>query len=162
MAKETKSIITLEDCKNRALSSIKLKIRPYLISLAMAVILFIPFYGLVGIAFGEHWALGAFTLFSVFIPHILLISVIAYYVGIYKRVQRGEISVVVDKVVRFGEEFRRYRRFANVIYFRDYGKYVQEESLSLTSHGDEFYVVILNGKRKRIYAAYNMKIYEYK
>ena len=168
MAKETKNIITREECKNEVLKSVKHDIYLYLLLLVAALVMFVPFIPLIGNAAESHWSLGVLTFFSMFFLHIVLLGILIYHIKLMNDVKRHGVTIVVDKAVRLNEEMvyrfpAKYRRLANVIYFRDHDRHVYTGSLfELCSHGDEFYLVILKKKKEKVIKAYNTKFYELK
>lgn len=168
MAKETKNIITREECKNEVLKSVKQDIYLYLVLLGAALVIFLPFAPLIGKAAESYWALGLLTFFGIYSVHIIFFGFLLYYVKIMLDVKRHGVTVVIDKAVRLNEEMvykfpNRYRRLANVIYFRDHDRHIYTGSLfELCSHGDEFYLVILKTKKEKVINAYNTKFYELK
>ena len=168
MAKETKNIITREECKNEVLKSVKHDIYLYLLLLVAALVMFVPFIPLIGKAAETHWALGVLTFFSIFFVHIALLIFLLYHVKIMIDIKRNGVTVVIDKAVRLNEEMvykfpARYHRLANVIYFRDHDRHIYTGTLfELCSHGDEFYLVILKKKKEKVIKAYNTKFYELK
>ena len=168
MAKETKNIITREECKNEVIKSIKQDICLYSVILGAAILLFLPFIFLIGKAAETHWALGVLTFFSMFFVHIALLIFLLYHVKIMIDIKRHGVTVVIDKAVRLNEEMvykfpARYRRLENVIYFRDHDRHIYTGTLfELCSQGDEFYLVILKKKKEKVIKAYNTKFYELK
>ena len=168
MAKETKNIITRQECQNEVIKSIKGDICLYSIILGVAILLFLPFTPLIGKTAATHWALGLLMFFSMFFLHIVLLGILIYHIKLMNDVKRHGVTIVVDKAVRLGEEMvykfpARYRRLANVIYFRDHDKHIYTGTLfELCSHGDEFYLVILKKKKEKVIKAYNTKFYELK
>lgn len=168
MAKETKNIITREECKNEVIKSVKGDICLYSVILGVAILLFLPFTPLIGKTAATHWVLGLLTFFFLFYLHIVLLGILIYHIKVMNDVKRHGVTIVVDKAVRLGEELvykfpNRYRRFENVIYFRDHDKHIYTGTLfELCSHGDEFYLVILKKKKEKVIKAYNTKFYELK
>ena len=168
MAKETKNIITREECKNEVLKSVKHDIYLYLLLLVAALVMFVPFIPLIGNAAESHWSLGVLTFFSMFFLHIVLLGILIYHIKLMNDVKRHGVTIVVDKAVRLNEEMvyrfpAKYRRLANVIYFRDHDRHIYTGTLfELCSHGDEFYLVILKKKKEKVIKAYNTKFYELK
>lgn len=166
MAKETKNILTREECKNEVIKSIKGDICLYSVILGAAILLFLPFTSLIGKAAETHWALGLLMFFSTFFLHIVLLGILIYHIKVMNDVKRHGVTIVVDKAVRLGEEMvykfpNKHHRLANVIYFRDHDKHIYTGTLfELCSHGDEFYLVVLKKKKEKIFKAYNTKFYE--
>ena len=156
MAKETKNILTREECKNEIIKSIKGDICLYSVILGVAILLFLPFTPLIGKTAATHWVLGLLMFFFLFFLHIVLLGILIYYIKVMNDVKRHGVTIVVDKAVRLGEEMvykfpNKHHRLANVIYFRDHDKHIYTGSLfELCSHGDEFYLVILKTNKKRI------------
>ena len=165
MAKQTKNIITRDGCKDEALKSIKKDITLYAILLVFSLLLYIPFFVIVGASFelGIFW--GILMLLSCFCIHIVFICIIVYNLRLMQALKRDGVTIVIDRAVRLCEEADRMpnRRFAtvNVIYFRDHDRHVYNGSLfELFSHGDEFYLVVIKKKKEKVISAYNTKFYE--
>ena len=166
MAKETKNILTREECKNEVIKSIKGDICLYSVILGVAILLFLPFTPLIGKTAATHWALGLLMFFSMFFLHIVLLGILIYNIKVINDVKRHGVTIVVDKAVRLGEEMvykfpARYRRLANVIYFRDHDKHIYTGTLfELCSHGDEFYLVLSEPSKGIVINVYNTKFFE--
>ena len=167
MAKQTKNIITHEECKHEALKSIKGEIVIYAILLAFSLLLYIPFFILVGASFelGVFW--GILMLLCCFCVQIVFICFILYNVRLMQAIKRDGVTVVIDRAVRFSEEADRMpnRRFATVkvIYFRDHDRQIYRGSLfELFENGDEFYLVVIKKRKEKVVAIYNTKLYELK
>ena len=80
-------------------------------------------------------------------------------------ISRGGYSIVKDTVFSLsrGEFQKNARHPVNAIYFSKYGRYVESGvEFDITSVGDEFYLVILEGKKEDIAYAFHTKMYEYK
>ena len=107
MAKQTKNIITRDGCKDEALKSIKGEIVIYAILLAFSLMLYIPFFILVGASFelGIFW--GILMLVCCFCVHIVFICFILYNVRLMQAIKRDGVTVVIDRAVRFSEEADR-------------------------------------------------------
>ena len=167
MAKQTKNIITREGCKDEALKSIKSEIITYSIILAFSLLLYIPFFVIVGASFelGIFW--GILMLLCCFCVHIVFICLIFYNVRLMQTIKREGVTVVIDRAVRFSEEADRMpnRRFATVkvIYFRDHDRQIYRGSLfELFENGDEFYLVVIKKRKEKVVAIYSTKLYELK
>ena len=116
MVKQTKNIITHEECKHEALKSVKSEIITYSILLAFSLLLYIPFFILVGASFELGVFLGISMLVCCFFVHIVFICCILYNVRLMQAIKRDGVTVVIDRAVRFSEEADRMpnRRLATV------------------------------------------------
>lgn len=167
MAKETKNIITREECKREVMKSVKFDVYLYSGIFTAAVLMFLPFIPLIGKAAKVHWLWGIVMFFALFAIHIVLLGFIIYHVKIMRSVKRNGVNVVIDKAARLSEEmvysFPRRYRIAPVIYFRDHGRQIYTGPLfELFSQGDEFYLVILKARKTKVVAIYNTRFYELK
>ena len=80
-------------------------------------------------------------------------------------ISHGGYSIVKDTVFSLsrGEFQKNARHPVNAIYFSKHGRYVESGvEFDITSVGDEFYLVILEGKKAEIAYAFHTKMYEYK
>ena len=106
----------------------------------------------------------ALVLLFVALPSVPLIP---YFVS-HKRIRKiknGEFSVKVDRVTYMTEKYKyrgKHTYLARIFEFRDCGE-VEVDSIkySYTSHGDEFYLVFIDGENKPA-LAYACKIHDYK
>lgn len=168
MAKQTKNVITREECKNDVLNSVKKDLYHYLILLAFVTIIWFPAYAVISLAFKSHWALGIVTILPCLCAHIYFICVVIGKINLIRIVKNGGIDIAIDKAVRLtSEPVRiagfRYKVICGVVYFRDNDRFVNHDSLfDLFNEGDEFYVVFIKTKKPKLVRAYNTRFYELK
>lgn len=108
------------------------------------------------------WGLSIPLIVSSFVVLFLYAWHLAKSISALVLISRGEFSIMKDIVSRkVAGEAERYRQLAvNALYFSVYGRYVCKMTyFDLASEGDEFYVVILNNKKKKIVACYPTSLY---
>ncbi len=165
MPSETKTVLTREFCKKQLLAQGDSSGVGFLTVLFLPAFLLPLFLGLAALQVSK--ALGIF---------LLAIAAVMLYLGIYtvssilrakkrrrRLVEEGRFSIVTDEVaytVKNELTPPRYRVGQNVIYFKNYGRYVPTKMIfDFTAAGDTFYLVIVEGARPEIALAYHAKIY---
>ncbi len=168
MAKETKNILTRETCKKELVKWAKGEIIPDVILLPIILLIFIPLF-LLSIYTAKYILVLGIVLASVctVAPIIFVCRIICDIIKI-RLVKQGSFSIVKDTVCRIskGEIPKKYsegRRTVDVIYFTKHGRCTSLATpFDLSSVGDEFYLVILHGKKDQIVFAYHSMMYECK
>ena len=167
MTKQTKNIITFEDCKKNLLADAKSNLMQIALIFGVSLLLFTP----AAIAIIFHidklgfWSVLLLLLCSV--PSCL-IPFIVIDLKTLRLIQSNKFSVVKDTIVRLSKDelARNYRegiRLTNAIYFREHGRSTATNyNFDFLAVGDECYVVVLHSKRKKVCLVYQTSIYEYK
>ena len=173
MAKLTQENITRESVKESLLVALggDKKISLYL-GVATTVLMF-PFIALIiDIMISEitSWSSALEIIFSAF-TLLTMVALPCIFFGNYflshrriAKIKKGMFSVKTDKVTYMTERMKRVgrnSRLIEVFEFRDCGEVeVDHTTYSYTSHGDEFYLVFIDGENKPT-LTYACKIYDY-
>ena len=112
--------------------------------------------------------LGVFLL-TAFLPVWALLDELIILI----KINKGKFSIVEDEVANKSEGevsdlfVRRFSfmtmssRFENALYFAHYGRYLPKKTVfSMTDQWDTFYLVVLDGRKPRILAAYHSDMYD--
>lgn len=161
MENARKNIISLEKCKKDLKHSAKGDLFFDTVILAGLLIVFIPLFFL-GIYLAKSIFVLGFLL-SVFgtVPPAFYIYYVIRDIGVIRLIDRGGFSVVKDTVWNLVKDEPLGRSTADAIYFNDNGKFFPGQTVfDLTSVGDEFYLVILHTKKKKISFAFHTMMYE--
>ena len=160
-----KTLLSRQECQQEALRKAKGTVLIRSAWLVIATILLAP---MISAGFGVLAPLWGLSIPLIVLSFVLLF-LFAWYlakgvIGLIS-ISRGEFSIMKDIVSRkVAGEAERYRRLpVNVLYFSVYGRYVCKKTyFDLASEGNEFYVVILNNKKKTIVACYPVSLYDCK
>lgn len=168
MISDTKDIITRESCKKVVKTLAISDLYSDAISFVILLLIFVPLI-LISIYIGKHiLILGIAFIILCSVPLLIGIYKIILGITVIRLVGKNGFSIVKDTVCGLskGEMPKRYaegRGSVDVIYFLNFGRYVASPStFGLCSVGDEFYLVILHTKNKKIISAFHSMIYDYK
>ena len=157
-----KNTLSRRECQQEALREAKGAVLVRSAWLAIAAILLTPIIVACFGVLAPLWGLSIPLIVLSFVLLCLYIWHLSKSISTLVLVSRGEFSIMKDIVSRkVAGEAERYRRTAvNALYFSVYGRYVCKRTyFDLASEGDEFYVVVLNNKKKKIVACYPTALY---
>ena len=162
----TKSIITHAGCKKDLLNIVKANMLQDTVLLGIMLLIFVPLM-LLSISLINHiLPLGIVLALMCAIPPALFVYRIVLDVMTVKAVERDGFSIVKDSVCRLskGEIPKKYaegRSPVDVIFFTRYGRYTASKiAFDMSCIGDEFYLVLLHGKKEKIILAFHSAMYE--
>ena len=161
--KESKSIISLENCKKGLLFNARAVVLINAILLAVLAPICIPFL-FFGISISKHIVLLA-VIFAVTlsVPPMVFVVKLAMSIIELCRLKNIDLVIVKDEVCRISRGEREGRGTVDVLYFARYGRAAPSSAqLALTELGDEYYLVITEGEKPKIVACYHTKMYEIK
>ena len=167
MAKETKNLLTREACKKDLKKPIKTAMLINLAILPVALFAFVVFL-FASLSLMEQALI--FGILMVAVCAVMLASMLFIYFSplwLFHLINKGEYSIVTDKVFRIakGERVRRRRHTieVNALYFSKYGRYVPSSFVfNMADVDDEFFLVIMHTKKKPISLAYHTSMYDCK
>lgn len=96
---------------------------------------------------------------------LFYIFLLVYYLFQYRRDKHGLFLFVKDTLIGIAEYDRLVRRgrsyrCESAFYFAEHGRVVVgREDIRLSSHGDEFFLVLRADRKKRVLSYFNMKYY---
>ena len=169
MDKETKNSITRESCQKSLFDLLKLDLILYSVLFAIMLLLFIPIIIAILSAFPPGLLLVAGVIISLLFllaPGLLLRQLLKTSAKM-RLLKRGKFSIVRDTVYRLAQENPRNhsegRSLVHVIYFTTHGRCTcSEMDFVLACAGDEFYLMVLHGKKDEVVNLFSAKRYEYK
>ena len=168
MIKETKNILTRESCQKELIRWAKGEMLPDVVLLVVMLLIFVPlFVACISLA-KNILVLGIILALICTAAPVVFVYRIVCAIMKLRLVKQGAFSIVRDTVSRIsrGEVPKNYsegRRTVDVVYFTKYGRYTSLRTpFDLSSAGDEFYLVILHGKKDQIVFAYHSIMYECK
>ena len=168
MIKETKKILTRESCQKELIRWAKGEMLPDVVLLVVMLLIFVPlFVACISLA-KNILVLGIILALICTAAPVVFVYRIVCAIMKLRLVKQGAFSIVRDTVSRIsrGEVPKNYsegRRTVDVVYFTKYGRYTSLRTpFDLSSAGDEFYLVILHGKKDQIVFAYHSIMYECK
>lgn len=166
MIKETKNILTRESCQKELIRWAKGEMLPDVVLLVVMLLIFVPlFVACISLA-KNILVLGIILALICTAAPVVFVYRIVCAIMRLRLVKQGAFSIVRDTVSRIsrGEVPKNYsegRRTVDVVYFTKYGRYTSLRTpFDLSSAGDEFYLVILHGKKDQIVFAYHSMMYE--
>ena len=165
MMNETKETITREECEALLTHREKFRLRINVILTVFMAVLCAPIIGAALVMTKDIPILGFALALILCAPTLLFIIKIILNVKALRLISRGGYSIVKDTVFSLsrGEFQKNAKHPVNAIYFSKYGRYVEAGvEFNITSVGDEFYLVILEGKKSEIAYAFHAKMFEYK
>ena len=167
MEKQTKNIITREMCQQRLISSAKEDlITSSILFILVTLIAVLPLVAFFGIFIMKYSIVAGIIAIIIFlIPSAVLICTPLRAIISLRLYMNGGFSIVKDTVHHKakGEHQRYIRGGVDVIYFSNYGRFIASGlNFTISSIGDEFFLVIIDNKKKSIAMAFNAKMYEYK
>ena len=152
-----KNIISRESCKKDLLHLVKADMLSQLILLGVVSVIFVPLM-LIGIYLLKYIiVLGIATILVCALPIAYFIYRFIKNVIAFQMVKNDGFSIVKDTVCRLSRgEPDGKDHTADVIYFTNHGRFISGRSVfDLTSLSDEFYLVVLNDKKREIKFAYH-------
>ena len=161
--KESKSTISLENCKKGLLFNARRGVLLNAVSLAVLAPICIPFI-FFGISISKHIVLLA-VIFAVIlsVPPVVFAVRLAMSIIDLCRLKNIDLVIVKDEVCRISRGEAEGRGTVDVLYFARYGRAAPSSAqLALTELGDEYYLVITEGEKPKIVACYHTKMYEIK
>ena len=168
MSKETKNLITRESCKRDLTRSAKAGLLQDLVLLGVILLIFVPLIIISIYVAGHILILGlVFALLCAVAPIVFACRAVSD-IMLIRLIERDGFSVVKDTVSRLskGEAPQKYsegKRELDVIYFTEHGRYIPSGvAFDISSVGDEFYLVVLHTREKRVALAFHSDIYECK
>ena len=165
MMNETKETITREECDALLTHREKFRLRINVILTVFMAVLCAPIIG-AALSTTKSTPVLGFAVTVIFcVPTLVFIIRIILNVKALRLISRGGYSIVKDTVFSLsrGEFQKNAKHPVNAIYFSKYGRYVESGvEFNITSVGDEFYLVILEGKKAEIAYAFHAKMFEYK
>lgn len=159
----TKNIITREACKKDLRHMAKAALLQDAVLLGVMLLIFVPLI-LLSISVVNHiLPLGLVLILMCAFPPALFIYRIVLDAITIKAVNRGGFSIVKDTVCRLSKGELEARHTVDVIYFTRYGRYIASGmTFDMSCVWDEFYLVILHGKKEKIVSAFHSAMYECK
>ena len=158
----TKNIITRESCKQEILHICRADVRYNIVLLLAFAPLYIPFILVCAFFLKENLLIIIPFAVSLAIPS-LFGYLVFNAVRIKREVEQGAFSVLIDiaSYLSEGEAVGR-NRTADVIHLAKFGRYIPSRTIfDLTSAGDEFYIVVINRKKKVPVLVFSRLLYEY-
>ena len=168
MIKETKNILTRESCQKELVRWAKGEMLPDIVLLVVMLLIFVPLFVACIYLAKNILVLGIILALICTAAPVVFVYRIVCAIMKLRLVKQGAFSIVRDTVSRIsrGEVPKNYsegRRTVDVVYFTKYGRYTSLRTpFDLSSAGDEFYLVILHGKKDQIVFAYHSMMYECK
>ena len=168
MIKETKNILTRESCQKELVRWAKGEMLPDIVLLVVMLLIFVPLFVACIYLAKNILVLGIILALICTAAPVVFVYRIVCAIMKLRLVKQGTFSIVRDTVSRIsrGEVPKNYsegRRTVDVVYFTKYGRYTSLRTpFDLSSAGDEFYLVILHGKKDQIVFAYHSMMYECK
>lgn len=171
----TKNILTREVCVKEFENELN-KRKPALIGSSVGLLIFgmlLIFLGVIMMTYIFELGL-IFTVVFVFAIILDFWFTIRDFVAL-RMLKKGKFSVVKDEVCRKAEgkwnywymgrrsriERAKLRDVDNFLYFTRHGKYIVSDTVfSMTDQWDTFYLVVLDGRKPRILAAYHSDMYD--
>ena len=160
---ENKNLLTLDGCKKELLRWAKGNLVPDVVIFAILSLIFVPLLFL-SIHIAENGViLGVIFALMCAFPAVVSICRIVIDVITLRLIKNNGFSIKKDVAERFSKDEipRKYsegRRVCDVIYFKEHGRFVATGiTFNISFEGDEFYLVVLRGKKDRIVFAYNTK-----
>lgn len=158
----TKNIITRESCKQEILHICRADVRYNIVLLLAFAPLYIPFILVCAFFLKENLLIIIPFAVSLAIPS-LFGYLVFNAVRIKREVEQGAFSVLIDiaSYLSEGEAVGR-NQTADVIHLAEFGRYIPSRTIfDLTSAGDEFYIVVINRKKKVPVLVFSRLLYEY-
>ena len=159
-----KNIISRESCKKDLAHLVKADLFSELILFGVVAVFCVPC--IIGVIFLFKYVsiLASVLILACAAPLALFIYKLIKNIIAVRLVKKDGFTIIKDTVCRLSKgEPAGHRHTANVIYFTKYGRFVSEQSVfDLTSLHDEFYLVVLNDKKKEIKFAYHAMMYDCK
>ena len=161
MDRHTKNIITRENCKKDLKDLIKSDISFDACMLVIVLLIHIPLLCIsiyiltFSLIIGIPMFLG-----SLLMPTYYIYELTSDIIRMRLVVHDG-FSIVKDRVQVLSKGEVQNRQTVNVIYFAEYGRYpANNMTFTLSSVGDEFYLVVIHTKKKEATFAYHTNYYE--
>lgn len=168
MTKESKNILTRENCQKELVRWAKGKLLPDVVLLMVMLLIFVPLFVACVYVAKNILVLGIIlALMCTVAPAFFIYKIVRDIIKMCL-VKQGAFSIVKDTVSRIskGEVPKNYsegRHTVDAVYFTKYGRCTSLQTpFDLSSVGDEFYLVILHGKKDQIVFAYHSMMYECK
>ena len=168
MTKESKNILTRESCQKELVRRAKGNLIPDIVLLVFMLLIFVPFFVACIYLAKYIFILGIIlALICPIAPAFFVYRIVCDIIKL-RLAKQGAFSIARDTVSRIsrGEIPKKYsegRHTVDVVYFTKYGRCTSIRTpFDLTSVGDEFYLVVLHGKKDRIAFAYHSMMYECK
>ena len=158
----TKNIITRESCKQEILHICRADVRYNIVLLIAFAPLYVPL-----IIFGAFSLKENLLIIIPFVAFLAIPIMFGYLVfnaiRIKREVEQGAFSVLIDIASYLSEgEVVGRNRTADVIHFAKFGRYIPSKTVfDMTSEGDEFYIVVINRKKKVPVLVFSRLLYEY-
>ena len=168
MTKESKNILTRESCQKELVRWAKEKLLSDIVLLAVMLLIFVPlFVACVYVAKNILALEIILALICASAPAFFTYRIVCDIIKL-RLVKQGAFSITRDTVSRIsrGEIPKNYsegRHTVDAVYFTKHGRCTSLQTpFDLSSVGDEFYLVILHGKKDQIVFAYHSMMYECK
>ena len=168
MTKDSKNVLTRESCQKELIRWGKGKLLPDVVLLVIMLLIFIPLFAASIYVAKYILILGIIlALICTVAPAFFVYRIVCDIIKL-RLVKQGAFSVARDTVSRIskGEVPKNYsegRRTVDAVYFTKYGRCTSIKTpFDLSSVGDEFYLVVLHGKKDQIVFAYHSMMYECK
>ena len=168
MPKETKYVLTREACHEELIRWAKGSLIPDAVFLAVISLIFVPLFVTCVFAAKYIPVLGIILALTCTVAPAFLVYKTVCDIIRLRLVRKGSFSIVRDTVSRIskGEVPKNYsegRHTVDVVYFTKYGRCASINTpFDLSGVGDEFYLVILHGKKDKIVFTYHSLMYECK
>ena len=168
MIKESKNILTREACQKELIRWAKGELLPDVVLFMIMLLIFAPLFA--GCVYASKYILilgVILALICIVAPAFFAYRIICDII-MMRLVKQGAFSIARDTVSRIsrGEKPKSYsegRHTVDAVYFTKYGRCTSLRTpFDLSGVGDEFYLVILHGKKKQIIFAYQSLMYECK
>ena len=168
MTKESKNILSCESCQKELVRWAKGKLLPDIVLLVVMLLIFVPLFVACIYLAKYILVLGIIlALMCTVAPAFFVYRIVCDIIKL-RLVKQGAFSITRDTVSRIsrGEVPKNYsegRHTVDAIYFTKYGRCTSIKTpFDLSSVGDEFYLVVLHGKKDQIVFAYHSMMYECK
>ena len=159
----TKNLISRETCRKDLKHMAKADLYSDAVLFGVMLLIFVPLI-ILGVSLSKYiLVLGIVCIVICAIAPLAFIIKLFYNIKILCLAERDGFSVVKDTVSRLSKgEVVGKNSTADVIYFALHGRYIPSQStFDMTSEGDEFYLVVLHTKNRRLTFAFHSRIYEY-
>ena len=168
MTKESKNILTRESCQKELVRWAKGEMIPDVVLVIVMLLIFVPLFVACVYVAKNILVLGIMlALMCTIVPAFFIYKIVRDIIKMCL-VKQGAFSIVKDTVSRIskGEVPKNYsegRHTVDVVYFAKYGRCTSMKTpFDISSEGDEFYLVVLHGKKDQIVFAYHSMMYECK
>lgn len=168
MSNKTKNILSREGCKKELVRFAKGEMLPDIVLFGVMLLIFIPLICMSAYVMRYIKILGFLFALLCSIAPVIFICRIVLDAMTLRLVNKDCFSIEKDTVSRlskgeFPKSYSEGKNYVDVLYFEKRGRYVATGiTFNISSVGDEFYLVILKGKKEKIVFAYHSSMYDYR